>query len=378
MTGVPLLAMVAVLTAAVIAATVLGWRRGNRPRRVLTRAVGVLLAESLVLLTIGLAVNRSEGFYPSWHDLLHPGGPSEPVLTSRAGALDGWLRDHVGNLATGAASFPWRPAGWADWRLGGPPTLVVPAGYLDHPSWSYPVVLVLSDSAGGWSEADAAAAALAVEDPRPAPSGARGATPATPAGAAVAGDAAVFVLARVEPATTPAALTRSMPASLSQDLRVSGHGWALVGSAGAQTLARRAVATDPARYGALAVLWPVPPDSGRQLPAGSTSGPAGDPSGRPTLPVGVPVAAFGTEPHTVSPVAGVPAELRRALLWAVRQTPPPMAAPAPLIPPPNPRHAPGRHRHGRPAPSGAPSGSPPAVPAPATRARLVGRNGHGA
>jgi hypothetical protein len=145
LTGMPLL--VSAGLAAVIAAggTAVGWRRHGR-HRFLPRILGILLTAALALLTVGLAVNRAQQFYPSWDALVHRGSAVRDADANRPGRLDRWLGSRFGGRQGQPAAFAWRPVGWTTWHLAGPPTVVVPASYLRHPSWRYSVVLVAAAS----------------------------------------------------------------------------------------------------------------------------------------------------------------------------------------------------------------------------------------
>ncbi|TDB74412.1 hypothetical protein [Micromonospora sp. KC723] len=329
LTGIPLLVLAGLVAAGVAAATVVGWPRFGR-LRIPVRVVGVLLTQAMVLLTVGLTVNRSEQFYTSWHDL-----PAQDTAGGRHGAsppgrLDQWVRQHDDHPTTQPFAFPWRPAGWADWHLAGPPTVAVPADYLHHPGWRYPAVLVLSSAGDGWGDAAEIEAALSAE--------------------AAAGPA-VLILAHTTPAASVPGLAMTLPDELSRDLRVTGHGWALVSSAQQEPLARQMVLAAQGHYPALAV---VPISAGR----GYT------PVAPPRLPVGVTVTVLGTPASTATggpaaarrvgsmvPSGATADALRAALLWAFRQLPSPLAEPAPLV-----RHL--RTPHGRPRPTPVPSPAP--------------------
>lgn len=126
LTGIPLIAGTALVTAAALAATVLGWDRW-RPRFLL-RSLGVLLTEALLVLSAGLVVNRSQEFYPTWAALLQSSAATATTYAVRAGGLDGSLHDNDGD------AFPWQPTGLTGWRLAGAPMVVTPAGYLTHPA----------------------------------------------------------------------------------------------------------------------------------------------------------------------------------------------------------------------------------------------------
>jgi hypothetical protein len=216
LTGLPLIITTAVLGLLVIAATVLLWSRFGR-WRLLTRTLGVVLAEALVVATVGLIANRSEEFYPSWQALRGDTGTTSSTAPPPAGRLDALL-------AGGRSTLPWRPASLASWHLATTPTVLLPRDYRDRPSTTYPVVLVL---AGSTAEASAAAAAHA--------------------------DGVVTVVATPTAATTVAALGR-MGVALGEDVRVTGYGWGLVASSGSASLAAGLVDSAPARFAGEALI----------------------------------------------------------------------------------------------------------------------------
>jgi hypothetical protein len=346
LTGVPLLVLVGCVTAAVAAGTVLGWRVRGR-RRFVLRSAGVVLTEALVLLTAGLAVNRSEHFYPSWDSLLHPRSHADELPhTDVPGGLDALLRAQAGQGQADPVALGWRPAGWAGWHLAAPPTVLVPAGYLRHEQWRYPAVLVLTGAHDGFDVA--------------------GQLRAGRAATAEAGPA-VMVFVTVTPSVAADTLARVLPGELMRDLRVTAHGWAVVAPTRQDPLARRVVRAAPDRYPALALVDTAPghpasagtgPHPTREVhpatprpsaPAHGRSGgpqalvPAHDAAG-PEVVVGVSVAVVraGGGPADAVPHAGgnpvyleatAADGLRTALRWACQQTPPPLPAPAPSIPP---------------------------------------------
>ncbi|MEV8509759.1 hypothetical protein AB0368_33715 [Actinoplanes sp. NPDC051475] len=298
LTGIPVLVVTACVTGVVAAATVLRWRRPGRATPVL-RVLGLLLTEMLTLVSVGLVVNRTQQFYPTWQALFHRGSPADPPVRYTAGTLDGWLGDRFAGRENLPSTFVWRPQGWTHWSLDGAPTVTVPAGYLRHPEWRYPVVLVICRAQDGWS--------------------ARVRPPAAPA---------VLIWARTAASTPSTTLTTTLPSALAVQLRVTGHSWALVTSTGDASLGEDVARRQPGRYAALAVVT-----VGRHVPTAR-------------LPAGVAQTTVGG----TSPAAAVgprAAEVAKAVAWAGRHLPAPLAAPAPLLPP-----APGRHhrRHGHPSP----------------------------
>ncbi|MBU2670663.1 hypothetical protein KOI35_44900 [Actinoplanes bogorensis] len=202
LTGIPLILLAAVVTVVAGAALVRWWSRGR-----LTRVVGVLLVETLAVLTVGLAVNRHEEFYPSWQALGGDTGTATHTGRVRAGLLDAHLA---------AKSFTWRPSGYPAWHLAGPPRVTLPADYRDRPAVAFPVVLCLGTDYARTGEA-------------------------------------VTVTMSPTSATTPADLL-ALALELRRDLRVTGSGWVVpagplgssVVSAGLGTAGRSAADVPPA------------------------------------------------------------------------------------------------------------------------------------
>ncbi|NES13683.1 MULTISPECIES: hypothetical protein [Micromonospora] len=326
LTGIPLLALATAATIAAACATAYGWHRTPRAR-LLLRPTAVLLTELLVLLTVGLAVNRHEQFYTSWHDLLDTGATATTGHDDRPGQLDRWLAHQATGPDT-PITFDWRPTGWQNWRLGTPPTVVVPAGYLRHPGWRYPAVLVVGDD-DRWNPTEDQDAAHAASSAGPA----------------------VLVFTRPAATVDPGVLAGTVPLSLTRDLRVTSHTWALVATTRRQALANAIVHTAPDRYPALALV-----DDTTTRTAALAGLPAGE-----ALAVTAPAAG----PATGDPVrlaAGPDRGLPAALRWACQQTPAPLAAPAPLIPPPQ------RTRH--------PHHHPPAIPPSTAGAHVTRQRPH--
>ncbi|MEV6847990.1 hypothetical protein [Actinoplanes sp. NPDC051411] len=220
LTSLRLIVLAAVVTVGALAATVLVWPRWGR-WRFLVRPSGVLLTEALLIVTVGLAVNRSQEFYPSWAALRDTSGPGPASYHVSAGRLDAWLAARPSVL-----SFPWRPPGWTSWHLAAAPTVTVPADYLAHPAWRYSAVLIVGTRP--W---------------------------ALPP---VAGPT-VLVNVTTTASTSASTLAGALPGSLGRDLRVTSHRWALVTSAADSALARRVATAARGRFPAVAFVGVAAP-----------------------------------------------------------------------------------------------------------------------
>jgi hypothetical protein len=281
LTGVPLIATALLATAAAITATALLWSRFGR-WRLLSRTAGVLLCELLVVLSVGLVVNQREQFYPSWQALAGDTGTNTMTAQRPPGRLDARLA-HDPAAVRAATTLTWQPTGAAQWRLAGPPDVVVPAGYSGRTSATYPALIELG---GGVAARHAAGA-----------------------------DPGVVAVVAVPSRRTTAAALGSLPVALAQDVRVTRRGWALVVAAAQTPLAARLAEAEPDRFAALVVV------GGSALPAGVRSDPAlavavvRSTAGSPLLPG---VAALTATPKQAWTVATE---------WAVRQAPQALAAP---------------------------------------------------
>jgi hypothetical protein len=348
LTSVRLIVLTALLTAGALGATIVFWGR----RRHVTRPAGVLLTEALLVATVGLIVNRSQQFYPTWSALFATAGPGPASYHTTAGRLDRWLAAQP--EAGQTQSFPWRPSGWSGWHLAGAPTVTVPIGYLAHPAWRYSAVLVIG--ARAW--------------------------PVPP----IAGPT-VLVSLTTTAATAASTLAVAVPGLLGRDLRVTGHRWALVTSAADSALARRVVAVARGRFPAVAFVGASAPaqplvvhraarartpavgGSGALAPSRDTTHPEHGVGGSRSLGYdnsAAPVHSPATPVHSSSPPVPSPTTgplpsgiltayfpptkkadpFAAALTWAAAETPPPLAASAPeptYLPP-----APKRPHHPRP------------------------------
>lgn len=278
LTGIPLLIVAGLSAVACAAATVALWSRSWR-WRVAVRTVGILMTELTVVLTVGLAANRSEQFYPSWGALAGDTGTESATAPVRAGDLDAAL--------AGRSALPWHPRHLHRWHLATVPTVTVPPDYLGPSSAQYPVVVTLGD--------------------------------AKSAAAPVAG---VVTVALTPTRTTPARALSTLVLELRKDLRVTAQGWAVVAGAGEAALAGRLARALPAQFEALAVVQHSP-----------TAGLASLGRTRPGTALAVVRTA---SPRTRSDkvptgvtclVAAAPKAWQTATTWTARQLSPPLTAP---------------------------------------------------
>lgn len=240
LTGLPLLVTGGVLTVALVAATMLTWRR--RPA---LRALALLLTETVALLTVAVGANRSLELYPSWSVLLgtvpRPAPAAAAAPPPAAGLEEGLRADRL--------TFAWKPAGWESWRLAAAPLVTVAPAYLRDTAARFPVVVVVAGPAkAGW-------------DDRHPPQ--------------VEGAIAVY-LRVTEPAAAVPALTTALPEQLGRDLRVQPMSWAVAGIGPGQPLALDLVGSGPYRSAALVDgghgTPPVVRERMRQVPAGREVG----------------------------------------------------------------------------------------------------------
>lgn len=234
LTGRLILLVTVVLLAGAAVATVRLWRVPGR-KRIPLRITGLVLVELLVVAGAGLAVNRSEQFYPSWEALT----ASETVVTVaplESGKLDGKL--------DGGRTITWTPAEAAGWHLAAAPLLVTPAGYATPPVRSFPVAVALTTVAQ---------------------------TPAVRAAAAAADGVLTLVLAPTRD-TTASALA-GLPGLLAQDARVMAQTVVLAGPSFASLAAawpgRPSVITGfgAAQFADAARVLPAPLTAPQKLPA---------------------------------------------------------------------------------------------------------------
>lgn len=203
------LALAGVATTAAIAGLALVWKRFDGRLRPL-RFLGVLVCEALLMVTVGLVVNRVGDFYPSWTALTMPGNgaafrPLPPPPPSHPGA---WLSAHpaaVGKAEQGLG-FDWAADSRTAWGLEAAPTVHLPEAATQEADIEVPLTVVLLPP--------------------------KSAVPAIPHDL----NSAVVVL-RLGAQPRIAALAAGLPAELSAQLPVLPHGWAVVGVGAAATAA---------------------------------------------------------------------------------------------------------------------------------------------
>src|SRR6266545_2314031 len=131
--------------------TIWAWGRGGWWRPV-TRTLGVLLCEALVLGTVGVAVNRSLEIFPSWSALLDQDRPPPPPTTIVADPttkLDVWLHDRASEGARSGLVFEWKSTEVKAWHLPAPPVIYVPPRYFTATTARFPVVLIIAPAHAG-------------------------------------------------------------------------------------------------------------------------------------------------------------------------------------------------------------------------------------
>jgi hypothetical protein len=217
------LALAALATAVAVAALALVWKRSGGRLRPL-RILGVLVCEALLMVTVGLVVNRVGDFYPSWTALTMPGNgaafrPLPPPPPSHPGA---WLSAHpaAAGKAEQGLGFDWAAGSRKAWGLEAPPVVHLPEVAVNQAETEVPLTIVLLP-------------------------------PKSPTLAIPRLNSAVVVL-RLSARPHIAALTAGLPAELRSQLPVLPHSWAAVGvgSAGSAAVAL----TDLPEIRALALL----------------------------------------------------------------------------------------------------------------------------
>jgi hypothetical protein len=251
-TGMPLILLAVAVTLAAVAATVLTWQRFGR-WRLLTRPVGILVCQSLILLAVGLVVNRSEQFYPSWAALSGKQEAETVAPVEPEGRLDDALRARAVPGSSSATRVPWQPTGWATWQLGGIPTVAVPPDYLSRATTAFPTVLSIM---AGPVTSTARPARTTPPSGSPSPSTSAGPAPRSAPGPDTASPAAaaVLVIAPASDRTTAAVVATTLPDRLGRDLRVTPRGWSLVAGVRQAALAAEAVRLGAGRFTSLVLI----------------------------------------------------------------------------------------------------------------------------
>ncbi|MEV6524238.1 hypothetical protein AB0M43_19990 [Longispora sp. NPDC051575] len=225
-----------VLAILVVAGTVTLWRRWPRRGRLALRSGSLLLSQIMVVLCVGLVVNRSEQLYPTLETLVSPPKAKRHVAESvTSGGLDEWLRARAQQGAKSGLAFPWQPAGGGKWPVAEHPSISLPAQYFLQPNSRFPVIVAFGPpGTPGWS------------DPRAA---GRNGDPAI----------VVFLHPRTHDAASLRLLGAELPEELARDLRTTPDRWSTVGvgkyGVAALDLARR----HPERYRSAAAVTPPAP-----------------------------------------------------------------------------------------------------------------------
>ena len=251
-----LLLLAAVSTLVAIAGLAVAWSRMRGWWRV-ARVGGVIMCQLLIVFTVGVAVNRTEDFYPSWAALRGANPPRITATTAPTARLATWLRTQQARGLRSGLQFAWRSADDAAWGLGAPTVVYLPRAYFQTQDVDLPVVMILVGST-----VDAKAR--------------------TDLAAATASGQAVVVVMQPGPHGPDLAAIQQVPALLADDVRVERGGWAMVGTAAAVTPAITLFREHPNDFGVLALVSAPHPSAG----LGAAAQAAAD--GRPLL-----VAASG-------------------------------------------------------------------------------------
>jgi hypothetical protein len=288
LTGLRLLAAAAAGTAAALVVLALLWRRLRCPL-IGVRVVGILLCETLLLVTVALTVNRAGDFYPSWVSLV---GETTPVRlpTTQAIRLSPQLAAQAPAGRQDGLVFRWHPAGESSWRLAEPPVAYLPPWSFRGQDVAVPVVvIVLAPTAK--IPADGEISGLARAD----------------------GVAACLLFLHESRSTRPPVLAEGLAKELPASLPVLGHGWAAVGVGPAASVALTVWQADSARFTALALL----PTPGGSVDAATYQ------RGQAEAGSGLWIGNAGDD-------------VAVALRWAGQHIPPPLSPPLALTPLPAP------------------------------------------
>jgi hypothetical protein len=241
LTGLPLQLLAVALLIVWVAALALWWSRLRRWWR-LARAAGIVLCQLLLVFTVGLAVNRTEDFYPSWAALLGTDPPKISTVPPPAVPLATWLHRQQARGARSGLSFQWRADRDKQWYLRAPTAVLLPRAYFGPNSPVLPAVVILvgpehTGSALSW--APARIEALSASSP------------------------AVMVVVQPGAKGPSSGFGPQLVALLGADLHVTPDGWGIVGVGSAAAAAVRLFHADPARYGCLALPTASPAPAAR-------------------------------------------------------------------------------------------------------------------
>jgi hypothetical protein len=280
LTGAPLLVLTVIGAAAAVVLLVFVWRRPGL-RWVPARAGSIVLCEALVLMSVGLVANTQLDLYPSWTALLG-GIHAKGQVVDPSSALSKSLEGRQAEGARNGIVFAWHPAGVARWHLAGQPIAYVPPAYFRDPNTLLPVIVAVAPAGATPAQSawDDKTVAQLVQAPPPEqrnavivlvrigqgwPGTRPKATASHPAvvphtGASAPGTHAATkrpspTAAARPPATAGAdTLSVALPTELQHDLRVTRHGWALIGVGSAASSALDVFAGDPGPFTAAAVV----------------------------------------------------------------------------------------------------------------------------
>jgi hypothetical protein len=281
LTGIPLLVLTVIGTVAAVVLLVFVWRRPGL-RWLPARALSIVLCEALVLVSIGLVANTQLDLYPSWTALLGGIHAKGQVVVDPSSALSKWLQGRQAEGAKDGIVFNWHPAGEAKWHLASQPIAYVPPAYFRDPNTLLPVIVAIAPAGATAAQAawDDKGVAPLVQAPPPDQRNAvivlirlgqgtpRAHPSATASHPAVVPHTSASAAATHKPAKHPSpsavphlpstaeaeTLSVALPTELQHDLRVTPHGWALIGVGSAATSALDVFAGDPGPFTAVAVV----------------------------------------------------------------------------------------------------------------------------
>jgi hypothetical protein len=268
-----LLLLAGVSTVIAIAGLAFAWPRLRGWWR-LARIPAVIVCQLLLVFTIGIAVNRTEDFYPSWAALRGATPPKITTSTRPTARLAAWLRAQQAHGLKAGVQFAWHAADDVAWGLRAPTVVYLPKAYFQTQDVDLPVVLLLTAT------------------PLAAPARAQLAT-------AVAPGSAVVVVMAPDPHGASQRAMEAVPALLAEDVRVERGGWGIVATGATVSPALALFGSQPAEFGVLALL----------------------PAAHPTAALAREAqAVVAWRPLLISPGN----QLMRALAWVAGELPPPL------------------------------------------------------